>query len=259
VELDGVPIHVLDEAASVSAIIEALEVGDGGWVITYNSDILRRFTRDPAFAELAREATLNVADGMPLVWAARLAGVRLPGRVCGSDLLSSLSARAAHAGRSIYLLGGNPGTAEASARLLGHRHPALKISGHLCPPFGFERDPAAVAAVVEAVAGATPDIVFVGLGSPKQDQLIQHLRRDLPGAWFLGVGVAFSFMAGDVPRAPGWMRATGLEWLHRMLQEPARLFRRYVIHDAPYVAGLLVRTLGRRLLGRPARSGRLPA
>ena len=247
VELDSVPIHILDDATTVNHIFDALERGEGGWVVTYNTDILRRFAKDPLFAELAQGATLNTADGMPLVWAAHLAGVPLPERVCGSDLLLSLAARAGQYNRSVFLVGGNPGTAESAAVILRQRYPPLRIAGHVCPAFGFEHDPAQTAALAEAVSAARPDIVFVALGSPKQEWLIQHLRHDLPHAWFLGVGVAFSFLTGDVVRAPRWMRHLGLEWLHRLLQEPARLFRRYIIDDAPYAVSLLFRTLLRRL------------
>lgn len=246
--MDGVPVHVLDEAAAVRRVFSALDRGEGGWVVTYNVDLLRRFTKSPAFAHLVQGATLNTADGMPLVWAARLAGVDIPGRVCGSDLLPNLAAQAAQSGRSIYLLGGNPGTAEKSSEILCQRHPALRIAGHYCPAFGFERNPAQMAAVTEAVLTARPDIVFVALGSPKQEQLIEHLRHHLPRASFLGIGVSFSFLSGDIARAPHWMRVVGLEWLHRLVHEPARLFKRYLIHDAPYAAGLLTRTLVRRLV-----------
>lgn len=248
VELDGVPVHVLDEAATVKRIFGALDRGEGGWVVTYNVDILRRYTKSAEFASLVQGATLHTADGMPLVWAARLAGTGLPGRVCGSDLLSSLAAQAAQSDRSIYLLGGNPGTAGKSSQILQQRHPALRIAGHYCPAFGFDQDPVQMAAVTEAVLTAGPHIVFVALGSPKQERLIEHLRHHLPHAWFLGIGVAFTFLSGDLPRAPLWMRTVGLEWLHRLGHEPARLFRRYLIHDAPYAASLLIRTLGRRLI-----------
>jgi N-acetylglucosaminyldiphosphoundecaprenol N-acetyl-beta-D-mannosaminyltransferase len=246
VEIDGVPIHVLDQPAAVEWVLQALDRSIGGWAITYNVDILRRFAKDRAFASLARKATLNLADGMPLVWAARLNGVRLPGRVCGSDLLVPIADGAATSGRAIYLLGGNPGSAEKVAAILRERCPSLEISGVFCPPFGFEQDTGQLAALVERVAAARPDIVFVALGSPKQEQIIEKLRRDLPGAWFFGVGIAFSFLAGDTPRAPIWMRRLGLEWFHRLLQDPARLFRRYVIDDAPYAAGLLLRAIARR-------------
>jgi N-acetylglucosaminyldiphosphoundecaprenol N-acetyl-beta-D-mannosaminyltransferase len=237
---------VLDQPAAVEWVLQALDRSIGGWAITYNVDILRRFAKDRAFASLARKATLNLADGMPLVWAARLNGVRLPGRVCGSDLLVPIADGAATSGRAIYLLGGNPGSAEKVAAILRERCPSLEISGVFCPPFGFEQDTGQLAALVERVAAARPDIVFVALGSPKQEQIIEKLRRDLPGAWFFGVGIAFSFLAGDTPRAPIWMRRLGLEWFHRLLQDPARLFRRYVIDDAPYAAGLLLRAIARR-------------
>jgi N-acetylglucosaminyldiphosphoundecaprenol N-acetyl-beta-D-mannosaminyltransferase len=150
----------------------------------------------------------------------------------------------------MYLVGGNPGTAEQSVELLRQRHPAIRIAGHLCPEMGFEADPERLAAVITAIASARPDIVFVALGSPKQERLIAQLRRLLPATWFIGVGAAFSFLTGDIARAPAWMRRSGLEWLHRLLQEPGRLARRYLVENAPYAAGLLLRSAARRVTGR---------
>jgi exopolysaccharide biosynthesis WecB/TagA/CpsF family protein len=253
VELDGVPIHVLDETTAVDRIFDRLDRGLGGWVVTYNTDILRRFSRDWPFAELARGATINTADGMPLVWAARLAGVALPERVCGADLLLGLAEGASRRGRSVLLVGGDPAAPDSAAVSLRQRYPLLRIAGQICPPLGFEHDPARTREIADAVVQARPDIVFVALGSPKQEWLIRRLRHDLPQTCFLGVGAAFSFLTGDVPRAPRWMRELGLEWLHRLRQEPARLFRRYVIDDAPYAVGLLLRTSLRRLT--PSRRG----
>src|SRR5262245_46886249 len=160
---------------------------------------------------------------MLTVFASRLQGTPLPERVAGSDLISSLSAAAARQGRSIYLLGGSPGSAEGTRAVLQQRHPDLHVAGVDCPPVGFEGDPDAVERVARTVVQGAPDIVLVALGSPKQELLIARLRDRLPGAWWLGVGISFSFLSGHVRRAPRWMRRTGLEWLHRLVQEPRRL------------------------------------
>ncbi|MGH3649049.1 MAG: WecB/TagA/CpsF family glycosyltransferase, partial [Micromonosporaceae bacterium] len=110
----------------------------------------------------------------------------------------------------------------------------------------FDATPQGVAAVVAAAAAAAPDLVFVGLGFPRQEQLITHLAAAMPKAWFVGCGASLAFAAGEVRRAPGWMRRTGLEWLHRLGSEPRRLFRRYVVHDLPYAARLLTNASFRR-------------
>src|SRR6185503_14088249 len=100
--------------------------------------------------------------------------------------------------------------------------------------FGFESDPKEMERLAAALSEAAPDIVFVGLGSPKQEKLIGRLRSTLPGAWWLGVGISFSYLTGDVRRAPVWMRRCGLEWFHRLTSEPGRLARRYLVEGIPF-------------------------
>ncbi len=173
------------------------------------------------------------------MWASRLQGTPLPERVTGSNLISSLSAGAAARGRSIYLLGGAPGTAEAAKKVLQARQPALRIVGTHCPPMGFEHDLKQLAALTAHVTKAAPDIVFVGLGSPKQERLIDHLRPNLPTAWWLGVGISFSFLCKSVKRAPMWVQRAGFEWAHRLVAEPRRLARRYLREGIPFTAQLL--------------------
>lgn len=255
IDLDGMPVHAVTEAECVARILAALDAGRGGYVVTPNLDHLRRFHRDAEYRRLAASADLTVADGVPLLWAAKLAGTPLPGRVAGSDLIDSLSAAAARAGRSLYLLGGETGCADEAAGVLTGRYPGLRIAGTHCPAVGFESDPAAMSAIADRLAAARPDVVYVALGSPKQERLIAALRDRLPGAWWLGVGISFSFVAGRVARAPVWMQRTGLEWLHRLTREPRRLAKRYLVEGLPFAAGLAVRCLLRRLrVLRPARS-----
>jgi N-acetylglucosaminyldiphosphoundecaprenol N-acetyl-beta-D-mannosaminyltransferase len=240
VELCGVRLHKVTQAGCVAQVMEALAAGRGGWVVTPNLDHLRRLQSDAEFRALYAQADLRVADGMPLVWASALRGERLPERVAGSDLIFSLSEAAAGAGRSVFLLGGDAGTAEGAAAELRRRNPQLRVAGTHYPPPGFEADPAAVAAMRAAVVQAAPDVVFVALGSPRQERLIAELRGELPRAWWLGVGISFSFAAGAVRRAPPWVRRSGLEWVHRLAQEPRRLARRYLVDGLPFAARLLV-------------------
>jgi N-acetylglucosaminyldiphosphoundecaprenol N-acetyl-beta-D-mannosaminyltransferase len=184
---------------------------------------------------------------MPLLWASRLQGTPLPERVAGSELIYTLTAAAAEAGRSVFLLGGNPGAAERAGEELRRRNPTLKLAGTRCPPFGFEKDSASVDEITGALEAARPDVVFVCLGFPKQERLIERIRARLPTAWFLGVGISLSFVCGDIRRAPRWMQRIGLEWVHRLAQEPTRLFRRYVLHDIPFAFRLIVSAAGKRL------------
>lgn len=240
--LNGVKLHAVTESQVINHILAQIELGNGGVVVTPNLDHLRRYCRDLSFGALIAEADLIVADGMPLVWASRLQRTPLPERVPGSNLISSLSAAAGARGRSVFLLGGDPDTAQGAARALTQKYPAVKIAGTHFPPFGFQDNPLEMAFIIEQLSDAKPDIVFVALGSPKQEKLIARLRPILLDAWWIGVGNSFSFLAGHVRRAPLWMQRSGLEWVHRLAQEPRRLFKRYLVVGVPFAASLLGRS-----------------
>lgn len=227
-------------------VFEELSHGKGGWLITANLDFLRRFCREPEMRALYEQADVTVADGMPLVWAARIQGDRLPERVTGSSMVWSLASRASAEGRTLYLLGGDEGTGDAAAQEFTRRSPKLTISGVSAPMFSNPPTEQEIADVKQLFAADPPDILLVGLGSPKQEILIQALRKSLPGTWMIGVGISFSFVAGKVRRAPRWMQRSGLEWLHRLFQEPRRLARRYLIDDIPFSIVLFSRALGSR-------------
>jgi N-acetylglucosaminyldiphosphoundecaprenol N-acetyl-beta-D-mannosaminyltransferase len=231
----------------VEHVVQCLAAGRGGWIATANLDHLRRLREPGAFRDAYEHASIVVADGMPLVWACRVQGTPLPERVAGSDLIYSLAAGAAAAGCRIFLLGGDPGTAEAAAARLRAISPGLDVAGTLCPPFGFEQDAEQMAKLQQVLVAAAPRLVFVALGSPKQELLIARLRELLPSAWWIGVGISFSFVAGTVKRAPRWVQLLGMEWLHRMLQEPRRLATRYLWHGPPFLVRLFAGALVRRM------------
>jgi len=239
VRVGPISVNPMTEGEVVDHISAALKRGEGGRLVTPNIDICRLAARDPELRALVEEADLAVADGMPLVWAARLLGTRLPARVTGADLIWSLSEAAAFYRFPIYLLGGPHGAPERAARALVDRYPGLMISGWRSPPHGYEEIPGETDAIRAAVLRANPRIVFVGLGFPRQERLIARLRDDLPGAWFIGCGSAIAFAAGAVPRAPRWMQRAGLEWLFRLASEPGRLGRRYLVDDLPYALRLM--------------------
>lgn len=240
VEIGGLPLDPLTEAAVVQRVRDELRAGRGGWIATPNVDHLRHASRDPHLAELIRSAQISVADGAPVVWAARLAGRRLPARVTGADLLWSLSAAAAEDGRTVYLLGGEPGVPDRAADALRRAFPSLRVVGACSPPRGFEHDPVELGRCRDDLLATEPDIVFVGLGFPKQEHIINGFADLLPGTWWLGCGAALPFAAGDLARAPRWMQPLGLEWFFRLVHEPRRLFRRYIMNDAPFALALLM-------------------
>jgi len=239
VVLKAVELHAITEIQCVEFVLAEIGRRRGGSVVTMNLDHLRRSAKDQEYAEQCRSATIVTADGMPLIWASRLQRTPLPERVTGSNLIFSLTAGAARQNKSVFLIGGAPGTARNTADILLRRYPGLRVAGvyseSIDPKIGGE----ALNRLAAELALAAPDIVYVALGSPKQEELIDKLRDALPRAWWLGVGIAFSFVSGEIRRAPQWMQKSGLEWLHRLTQEPMRLARRYLIIGLPFAATLL--------------------
>jgi len=245
VDLDGTGFDRITEGEVVAVVRDALATGRGGRIITPNIDVLRQVRGRRRVRGFLDDADLIVADGMPLVWASKLSGTPLPERVAGSSLIWSLSEGLGRDGGSIFVIGGVPatpsaenGAARAAARLAADC-PGLRVAGTLCPEHGFERDQAVYAEFLASVRATEPDLVFVGLGFPKQEKVITRLRAELPRTWFIGCGAAVNFVAGDIDRAPRWMQRTGLEWAHRLATEPGRLATRYLKHDAPYALRLL--------------------
>jgi N-acetylglucosaminyldiphosphoundecaprenol N-acetyl-beta-D-mannosaminyltransferase len=254
--LMGAPMAVVTEAHAVHAIIAAAEAGDGHWTITANLDHLRRYHASVAERELIEEADLVVADGMPLIWASRLAGEPLPERVAGSSMVWSICEIASTSGQSVFLLGGDPGVAERAGRVFERRYPGLDIVGTACPSMGFEQDELELGRLQRQVIEAAPKIVFVALGFPKQDRLIRSLRKALPRTSFLGVGISLSYATGDVSRAPEWICQLGLEWAYRLAQEPTRqLARRYLVDGLPFAVRLMTSAVWRRLRRRSWEEG----
>jgi N-acetylglucosaminyldiphosphoundecaprenol N-acetyl-beta-D-mannosaminyltransferase len=233
--LMGAPVDFVTEADAVRAIVDAAQAGRGHWTITANLDHLRRYRCEPLAKNLIDEADLVVADGMPVIWASRVAGEPLPERVSGSSMVWSICAAASARGQSVFLLGGDAGVAERAARVFRERYPGLEIAGTACPPVGFESDAGELERIRMELEATAPRIVFVALGFTKQDELIRELRGCLPDASFLGVGISLSYATGDLSRPPYWLCRLGLEWAHRLSQEPTRhLARRYLVDGLPF-------------------------
>lgn len=250
IRLGGIGIDPVTELGAVARVLDALESGRGGQIVTPNVDIVAAARRSRELRAIIAASDLVVADGAPLVWASKVAGNPLPARVAGSDLVWSLSAAAASRGLRVALLGGTPDGAarptERAAEILESRYPGLKVVGAWCPPMGFDRDDSQWRALVERVETADPDLVYVGLGFPKQEHVMVRLRAVAPKAWFLGCGASIDFIAGYRRRAPKWMQRTGTEWLFRMLSEPRRLARRYLKDDVPEAVRLLAEAYRQR-------------
>lgn len=201
-------------------------------------------TQDNAFRAAVSGADMATPDGAPVAWMLRRLGHPGQQRINGPDLMWRLCERAATSGRAIFLLGSTEQTLAALQQRLQVQWPALVIAGAVSPPFrplSAAEDDALVAAINASGAG----LVFVSLGCPKQERWMAEHRGRIAGV-LLGVGAAFDFHAGTVPRAPAWMRNSGLEWLHRLLSEPRRLWRRYLVTNSAFIVGAAKQLLGGR-------------
>jgi N-acetylglucosaminyldiphosphoundecaprenol N-acetyl-beta-D-mannosaminyltransferase len=252
IKVGNIWLDPLREREVINIVREAWTAGRGGSVITVNADIARAGARKPGMAQLIDSGSLVVADGMPLVWATRLTGSKLPERVTGSSLVLSLSEAAAADGRSVFLLGGDEGVPGRAAAALRARFEGINIAGTASPPFGFDRTDEGIRQVLTTVASAAPDLVLVGLGFPKQERLIARLRETWPTAWYLACGAGISMAAGDFPRASPLLQMLGLEWAHRLALEPRRLASRYLRDDLPFTVGLLAHSAAKRFSSAPS-------
>ena len=199
------------------------------FVVTPNVAHLVTLQHDPEFRQIYTQALLAVPDGVPLLWAAKLLKSPLGGRVNGTDLFEQLTAMAADRGLKVFLLGGRSGAASRAEEILTQRHPNLNVVGTYSPPFGFESNLDEIHRINTLIHDSNPDILFVGLGAPKQEKWIAHHYESLGVPVSIGIGVSFEFVAGMVKRAPRWMQKTGLEWLFRLISEPGRLWKRYLV------------------------------
>lgn len=225
----GVPIDDLTLAQTVDRVGEFVErgrqTGRTHQVVTVNVDFLVNAQSDAELLDLLQRADLAVADGMPVVWSARLLGDPVQERVAGADLVPALAARAASAGHSLYLFGAADGIASRAADVLAARHPGLDVVGESGP---FVDDPADMdPSVIDRIRASGPDILCVALGHPKQEKWIDLHRAQLGVPVLIGVGGSIDFLVGHKRRAPRWMQRSGTEWMHRIAQEPGRLVQRY--------------------------------
>ncbi len=240
----GVPVSLVSLAIAVRTIVGWCEAGTAHFVCVRDVHGIMRAQDDPALMALHEQAGLVTPDGMPLVWLARHRGHNKVDRACGSDLVTALSGISVEKGIRHYFYGGKPGVAERMAAALGNRYPGLQVAGTYTPPFRaltVKEDSEVTAAIV----AARPHIVWVGLSTPTQEYWMRDHVDRIPGATLIGVGAAFDFHTGDVKRAPVWMRSRGLEWLHRLVSEPRRLWRRYLVLAPKFVVAVTKEQRGR--------------
>ncbi|MEO5958814.1 MAG: WecB/TagA/CpsF family glycosyltransferase, partial [Opitutaceae bacterium] len=235
----GVPFDNVTIAEAVTRIDRMVASRQPHYVATANVDFLMQAHHDVELRRILLEADLLLCDGTPLVWASHLLGNPLHERVAGSDLAPSLIRHAAAKGHRIFFLGAAPGVAAAAADRLRKEFPTLNIVGAYAPSYA-ELLAMDHPEITRRIREAQPDILLVSFGCPKQEKWIAMHYRSLGVPVSIGVGATLDFLAGRVRRAPAWMRRSGTEWIFRLLQEPRRLYRRYV-RDLAFFFPTLVR------------------
>lgn len=229
----GSRIDATSYDAACDQIQQWVEAGRSGYVIAANVHVVMTAYWQRAFQQIVNQAALVTPDGMPLVWALRLLGVPEASRVYGPDLMLAWCDRAARSGVPIFLYGGTATMLEKLVQRLSNEFPGLAIAGTYAPPFrALTAEEEAVD--VERIRGSGAKVLLVGLGCPKQEAWMARHQEHLPLV-MIGVGAAFSFHSGEVSQAPRWMMRQGLEWLYRLLVEPRRLWRRYLINNPAFV------------------------
>ncbi len=241
----GVGISPLTRDQAVTTMEGWIRLRDRQYVCVSGIHGVMESQRDAQLRGIHNAAGMVTPDGMPLVWLSRLKGFSFVERVYGPDLLLAFCERSVPAGYRHFFYGGGPGVAERLIERLRARFPGLRVVGSYTPPFR-PLAPEESETVVRLINAADPDVVWVGLSTPKQERWMSDHRDRLAAPVFVGVGAAFDFHAGLKPQAPHWMQRSGLEWLFRLWKEPRRLWRRYLRNNPLFVWHILLQTLGVR-------------
>ena len=236
VDVLGVRLALTDYDETLDWIDAMITSRARGYVCACNVHTVMASREDPELRVALEAASINVPDGQPLVWAMNALGHSLPGRVYGPELMSRACERAVEAGHRFYLYGGrNQGALVQLALNLRRRFPGVRIVGGYSPPhrpLTAEEE----AAIVNEINQSRADVVWAGIGVPKQEKWMARMRPQLRTPVLVGVGAAFDFHAGLVPQAPSWIQESGLEWAYRLAHEPRRLWKRYVRYNPMFVA-----------------------
>jgi N-acetylglucosaminyldiphosphoundecaprenol N-acetyl-beta-D-mannosaminyltransferase len=233
----GVPLALTDYERTMDWMDATIQARGKGYICVAATHTVVATQDDPELNAAVQGASLVVPDGQPLVWAMNALGHEIPHRVYGPDLMAKFCERSALTGARMFLYGGrNQGALVQLALNLRRRFDGLQVVGGYSPPFRTLSEEE-IDAVVAEINHAKPDVVWVGIGVPKQEKWMAALRDRIDAPVLVGVGAAFDFHAGLVPQAPAWMQSAGLEWLFRLSKEPRRLWKRYLTYNPRFVLG----------------------
>ena len=240
VDVLGVGISTVSLAGALDTIAGWIRRRERHYVCVTGVHGVMESQRDPELADVHNASGLTVPDGMPMVWCCHRAGAPWVTRVYGPDLMRDVCAAGADAGWRMFLYGATPETVQRLTDSLTTRWPGLQVVGSICPPFRALTDDER-AEIVAEINRARPDIVWVGLSTPKQERWMRENRAHLDAPVLIGVGAAFDFLSGAKRQAPLWMQRHGLEWVYRMCSEPRRLWKRYLTNNPAFVARIMRR------------------
>jgi N-acetylglucosaminyldiphosphoundecaprenol N-acetyl-beta-D-mannosaminyltransferase len=245
----GCQLDRVDMQEAVERCRELIDSRQVAQHVSVNAAKLVALRSDTRMQEIVSRCELVTADGTPVVWASRLLGDPLPMRVAGIDLMSNLLELAEEHGYGVYVLGARQETLERAIGRIQERHPRLNVSGYHHGYFADEES----YRIREEIRTANPDILFVAMSSPRKEYWLAQYGRSLGVPFLMGVGGSIDIWAGEITRAPAWMQRFGLEWLHRLSQEPGRLWKRYLLSNATFTA-MVLRALARAKLGGSSRA-----
>ena len=239
----GVAMSAMDLDIATAATLEACAQRRKGYVCVTGVHGVHEAQSDPAFRQILNNAFLNTCDGMPLVWQGRRQLGQWVSRVYGPDLMLRIMAATQDGKYTHYFYGGAPGVADALRDEMQRRFPGVRIIGTYCPPFRPLNE-AEHAALSADIAQKKPDIVWVGLSTPKQERFMAENLPKLDTTLMFGVGAAFDFHTGRIKEAPRWMMRVGLQWFHRVLSDPRRLWKRYAVIVPAYLFRIFLQRTG---------------
>ena len=254
VNILGVGVDPVTLTQAVSDIAAWIESRAQAYICACTVHTVMECRREEQMCRAVNRAALVVPDGMPLVWLSRAVSHWPVSRVYGPDLMLALCQLSLERSYSHYFYGGAAGVPEQLADRLQARFPGLQVAGVCSPPFR-PLSPAENADIAARINQAAPDIVWVGLGTPKQDLWMAEFRPRLAAPVLVGVGAAFNFHTGLIPQAPRWMQRSGLEWLFRLSQEPGRLWYRYLVYNPWFLLLLCGQALGLKTYTLPNGDG----
>ena len=243
VNILGVGVHAIDMKQAVEQACGAIDGGRKGYVCVTGVHGIMEAQTDPQFRSILNHSLLTTPDGMPTVWIGRLRGFSGMRRVFGPDLMLEMCKISIQKGYTHFLYGGAPGVAEALQESLTRKFPGLKVVGTYTPPFrslNSEEE----ASLRERISDVRPDVIWIGLSTPKQERFMAQYLPLLDTKLMFGVGAAFDVHTGRIQDAPDWIKNSGLQWFHRLCQEPRRLWKRYLINNPRFVFKMAAQLAG---------------